>query len=80
MFRRLYQTTVQRDPYLLDWGVFDRLGEVIIVYDLKVLDRLSLASSGELHIQRGFSGTFGENCEMCGLPALHSCSETNTTL
>lgn len=59
--------------YLLDGRVFDSVGIIIVVDDLKGLNRLSSVWTGELHVQRCFSCSFGVNGEMSRLPTLHTC-------
>lgn len=62
----------QEGAYLLGWGVFNSMGVVIVVNDIQVLHCLPRDRAGELHIERGFSGSLGVNSEVGRLPIFHT--------
>lgn len=55
---------------MLRRSVFDSLGVVVVVDDVKVFDRC-----GEGNIERRFSSSFGQHGEMSRLPALNTWKE-----
>lgn len=57
--------------YLLYRCVFDSLGVVVVVDNFKVFNR-----RGEGNIQRCFTGSFSQRCEMSWFTALHTWSGT----
>jgi len=68
----------QTCTHLLDRGVFNSLGAVMIVDDVKVTDRLSLIGSSELSIKSSFACSLCVYSEMSGFVQLHTLRETST--
>lgn len=53
--------------YLLCWCVFDGVGVVVVINDVKVFD-----GGGEGDIQRRFTSSFSQHCEMSWFTALYT--------
>lgn len=58
--------------YLLDRGVFDRVGAIMVVDDVKVTDRLSLVGSSELSIKLSLACGLCVHSEVSGFVQLHT--------
>lgn len=62
----------QTCAHLLDRGVFNSVGAIMIVDDVKVTDRLSLAGSSELCVKFSFACGLCVHSEVSGFVQLHT--------
>lgn len=59
-------------PYLLGGCVFNGVGVVIIVDNVQIPHGVSRNGAAELHVQWGFSGSFGIDREVGRFPIFHT--------
>lgn len=65
---------------LLHSGVAHSVGVVVVVNDLKVLDRAAFASCAEADLRLGFPSSLGVNSEVSGFVDLDTWRDTRAGL
>lgn len=73
------ETNLNRLSYLLYSCVAHSVGVVVVVDDLKVFYDFTFCSrEGEVHLRRGFPGSFSVDGEVSGFTHLHTWTKTET--
>ncbi len=65
--------------HLLNRGVFNSVGAIMIVDYVKVTDHLSLGGSSELSVKPSFACSLGVHSQVSGFVQLHTLKRNNST-